>query len=59
MQPPARGSQKTQPIREIFGRAQSGPRDRGHHNLYGENYGETFEGDTWGEFSRWVLLKLI
>ena len=22
-------------------------------------YGETFEGDTWGEFSRWVLLKPI
>jgi len=31
----------------------------GTHNLYGENYGETFEGDTWGEFSRWVLLKPI
>ena len=29
------------------------------HNLYVENYGETFEGDTWGEFSRWVLLKPI
>ena len=31
------------------------------HNLcmYVENYGETFESDTWGEFSRWVLLKLI
>ena len=50
-----RGARKTQPIREIFGRAQS----RDTHNLYGENYGERFEGDTWGEFSRWVLLKLI
>ena len=51
MQPRPRGARKTQPIREIFGRT---------HNLYdGENYGETFEGDTWGEFSRWVLLKPI
>ena len=56
-----RGARKTQPIREIFGRAQSGTdhETEGTHNLYGENYGETFEGDTWGEFSRWVLLKPI
>ena len=50
MQPRRAAARKTQPIREIFGRT---------HNLYGENYGETFEGDTWGEFSRCVLLKPI
>ena len=39
----------------------SGARSPATHNLYMyvENYGETFEGDTWGELSRWVLLKAI
>ena len=52
-----RGARKTQPIREIFGGTDH--ETEGTHNLYVENYGETFEGDTWGEFSRWVLLKPI
>ena len=57
MQPRCAAREKTQPIREIFGGTDH--ETEGTHNLYVENYGETFESDTWGEFYRWVLLKLI